>query len=130
MTENPTFTSVEKLHMEREKLLQSTRKYKEALEDQVSGVKDNALKFAVQGLVFGGVAAGTFLLIRAFGGKKKTATARPQAPAQVTFQSTLYTSIQGYIISFLLSLAKEKITQILEEYLRKKSNEGTERNPS
>lgn len=116
--------------MEREKLLQSTRKYKEALEDQVSGFKDNALKFAVQGLVFGGVAAGTFLLIRAFSGKKKTAASRPQAPAQVTFQSTLYTSIQGYIISFLLSLAREKITQILEEYLRKKSNEGTERNPS
>ena len=59
MSDTPTLTSFEYLKMEREKLLSSTNKYKQALENQVADLKENTVRFAIQGLVFGGVALGT-----------------------------------------------------------------------
>ena len=130
MTESPTLQKLEHLDMERQKLLSSTQRYKEALENQVSDLKEGALKFAVKGLVLGGVALGTFLLIRAFRKKSPSPvshSANTELPSRTNFSSALFASIQGYIISFLLSLAREKITEYLEEYLLKQ-NEASPKN--
>jgi hypothetical protein len=128
MTDSPTLKSFDKLNMEREKLLSSTNKYKQALENQVADLKENTVRFAIQGLVFGGVALGTYFLIRAF--TKKTPEEKQEKGVSVTnnsFASTLFTSIQSYIISFLLSIAREKLTQYLEEHLLKE-NESASKN--
>ena len=42
-----------------------------------------------------------------------------------SFTSTLFASIQSYIISFLLSIAREKLTQYLEEHLLKQDEAST-----
>ncbi len=116
--------------MEREKLLSSTNKYKQALEGQISDLKENAMKVGIQALVFGGVAIGTYLLVKAFQKKPTSpAASAPSSslPASTTFTSTLFASIQSYIISFLLSIAREKITAYLEAYLLKQ-NEASSKN--
>jgi hypothetical protein len=130
MTESPTLQKLEHLDMERQKLLTSTQRYKQALENQVSDIKEGALKFAVQGAIMGGVALGTYFLIKAF---RKKEPSQPDSginsslPSKTNFTSALFASIQGYIISFLLSLAREKITEYLEEYLLKQ-NEASPKN--
>lgn len=112
--------------MERQKLLSSTQKYKQAIESQVSDLKEGAVRVAIQGLVFGGVALGTYLLVRAFSGKKKEEAPSRELPAQTSIGSTIFASIQSYIASFLLSLAREKITQYLESYLLKQNETASE----
>lgn len=114
--------------MERQKLLSSTQKYKQALESQVSEMKEGAVRVAIQGLVFGGIALGTYLLVRAFSGGKKEKVAAPssEVPATTSITSALFASIQSYIASFLLSLAREKITQYLESYLLKQNEAASE----
>lgn len=112
--DSPSQKQVDQLLMERERLLGSTQKYKSALEHQVADMKENAVRWGVQALVFGGVAIGTFLLVRAFRskGKKKT---KSSEVAKTSFSSALFASIQSYIISFLLTLAREQITTYLEK---------------
>ncbi len=105
--------------MERERLLSSTNKYKQALENQVESLKQGAAKFALQGLVFGGVALGTYLIVRAFQKKSEPKEEERNLPARTSFGSAIFASIQSYVISFLLSLAREKIIDYLESYLAK-----------
>jgi hypothetical protein len=128
MSDSPTLTSFEHLNMEREKLLSSTNKYKQALESQVADLKENTVRFAIQGLVFGGVALGTYFLIKAF--TKDSPEEKKEKGVAVTsnsFTSTLFASIQSYIVSFLLSIAREKLTQYLEEHLLNQ-NEAASKN--
>ena len=128
MNTTPSLKPLEKLQMERQKLLSSTQKYKQALESQVSEMKEGAVRVAIQGLVFGGIALGTYLLVRAFSGGKKEKVAAPssEVPATTSITSALFASIQSYIASFLLSLAREKITQYLESYLLKQNEAASE----
>lgn len=106
--------------MERQRLLSSTQNYRQALEGQADNLKENAIKLGIQGLVFGGVALGSFLLVRAF-------RRRPKAQSTQTgleksgFMTTIFASIQAYIASFLLSLAREKITTYLENHFLKQN---------
>jgi hypothetical protein len=128
MTDSPTIKSFEHLNMEREKLLSSTNKYKQALENQVADLKENTVRYAIQGLVFGGVALGSYFLIKAF--TKNSPEEKQEKGVAVTnnsFTSTLFASIQSYIVSFLLSIAREKLTQYLEEHLLKQ-NEAASKN--
>lgn len=128
MTDSPTIKSFEHLNMEREKLLSSTNKYKQALENQVADLKENTVRYAIQGLVFGGVALGSYFLIKAF--TKNSPEEKQEKGVAVTsnsFTSTLFASIQSYIVSFLLSIAREKLTQYLEEHLLNQ-NEAASKN--
>lgn len=118
--ESPTKKQIDTLQMEREKLLSSTQRYKSALETQVSGVKENALRWGIQLAVFGGVAITTFLVVKAFSGKKKKAI-KPNGLAKTSFTSSLFASIQSYIISFILSMAREQIVSYLEKTLLKQN---------
>jgi hypothetical protein len=113
--------------MERQKLLSSSQKYKQALEDQVSYLKENAMKAALQGLIVGGVAVGTWLLVKTLTGKSgkeekssQNGHALPAAGGS-SFTSGIVASIQAAIASFLLSIAREKIMEVIENYLEKRN---------
>jgi len=107
---------VKNLNMERERLLNSTNKYKEALEDQVTDLKQNTIKLAIQGLVFGGIALGSYFLVKAFQKKDKPKAKKEALGVTGGFMSTLFASIQSYVASFLLAIAREKITEYLEKH--------------
>lgn len=100
--------------MERERLLSSTSRYKTALEGQVADLKQNAAKLVIQGLVFGGVALGSYLLVRAF--RKGSKKVHANAVAKTSFTSTIFASIQSYILSFVLAMIREKLTAYLENH--------------
>ena len=106
--------------MERQRLLHSTQKYRQALEGQADDLKEGAIKLGIQGLIFGGIALGSFLLVRAFRRKPKAVGAQ-NSLERSGFMSTIFASIQAYIASFLLSLAREKITTYLENYFLKQN---------
>ncbi len=114
--------------MERQNLLNKTSKFKDALEEQVSGLKQDTMRLAVQGLVFAGVALGSYFLMRAFKKKDKEddrnygQISHPKSD----FASSLFASIQGYIITFLLSIAREKITEYLESKLTQSKHAPSE----
>jgi hypothetical protein len=110
--------------MERQKLLSSSQKYKQALEDQVSNLRENAIKVSIQGLLLGGVAIGTWLLIKALTGKtEEEETPKGSLPASTgnSFTSGIMASIQSSIATFLLSIAREKIMEIIESYLERQN---------
>jgi hypothetical protein len=109
-------SQVKRLDMERQKLLSSTNKYKEALEDQVADLKQDTVKLAIQGLVFGGIALGSYFLVKAFQKKDKPEPQKEEISLTGGFVSTLFASIQSYIASFLLAIAREKITEYLEKH--------------
>ncbi len=113
--------------MERQTLLSSTQKYKQALEDQVFNLKENAMKAALQGLIAGGVAIGTWLLVKSLVGKSdKEEKSLPKSHAlpaagAASFTSGIVASIQAAIASFLLSIAREKIMEVIDNYLEKRN---------
>lgn len=111
--------------MERQNLLKSTEKYKQALENQVSNLKENAMNVALQGLIFGGLALGTWLLVRSFTREKPGEQGQNHTPAAIPgFVTGIVASIQGAIASFLLTIAREKIMEVIEKYMEKQ-NAGT-----
>ena len=114
LIDNTPLSQIKNLNMERQKLLSSTNKYKEALAHQVTDLKQNTIKLAIQGLVFAGIALGSYLLVRAF--KKKDKFDRQDMKPSIIggITSGLFASIQSYIASFLLAIAREKITAFLE----------------
>ena len=103
--------------MERQTLLSSTEKYKQALEKQVSHLRENAISVAIQGLIFGGLAMGTWFLVKSITGKSKEDEKSNHVPAAPSFTSGIIASIQGAIASFLLAIAREKIMEVIEKYL-------------
>jgi hypothetical protein len=130
--ESTPLSQVKNLEMERQRLLSSTNKYKQALEEQVSDLKESTIRVAIQGLVFGGVALGSYFLVKAFQKKEKPEKIqKTEAPVSVAggFTSTILASIQSYIASFLLAIAREKITEFLEKQFLKQ-NENSTKNSS
>jgi len=117
--ESTPLSQVKHLDMDRQKLLSSTNKYKEALENQVADLKENSIKLAIQGLVFGGIALGSYFLIKAFQKKEKAPKSTKEVSPTGGFASSIFSSIQSYIASFLLAIAREKITDFLEKQFLK-----------
>lgn len=113
--------------MDRQKLLSSSQKFKQALEDQASHLKENAMKAALQGLIAGGVAIGAWMLIKSFSGKPAEEEKNRQnghsvpAASGSGFVSGIVASIQAAIASFLLSIAREKIMEVIEKYLENRN---------
>jgi len=108
--------------MERQTILSSTQKYKEALESQVSDLKKNAINITLQGLIFGGLALGTWFLVKSMTRESKEKDSSNALPAETSgFVSGIVASIQGAIASFLLSIAKEKIMQVIQNYMDKQN---------
>jgi hypothetical protein len=116
--------------MERQSLLSSTQKYRQALEEQASSLKENAISVAIQGAIFGGLAIGAWLLLKSLTPKtKKEENSRSNhmpVSAEAGIVSGIVASIQGAIASFLLSIAREKIMEVIEKYLDKQNASARE----
>ena len=126
--ENTPFTNIMTLDKERQKLLSSTQKYKSALEDQAHDLKENTIKLGIQGLVFGAFALGSYLLIKAFQKKdKKVSHGGLLKSHNPGIGATVFASIQSYILSFVLAIARQKIQEYLEKQFLK-SNESAPTN--
>lgn len=105
---------------ERQSYLSSTQKYKQALEDQVSSLKKNAMNIVLQGIIFGGLAVGTWYLVKSLSSENKDEEKSGQLPAASPgFVGGIVASIQGAIASFLLSIAREKILEVIQKYMDK-----------
>jgi hypothetical protein len=114
--------NIQEKNMERQTILSSTQKYKEALESQVSDLKKNAINITLQGLIFGGLALGTWFLVKSMTRESKEKDSSNALPAETSgFVSGIVASIQGAIASFLLSIAKEKIMQVIQNYMDKQN---------
>ncbi len=108
--------------MERQSLVSSTQKYKQALEGQVSHLKENAINVALQGLIFGGLALGTWWLVKSITREKPEEGRQNHMPAAMPgFVNGIVASIQGAIASFLLTIAREKIMEVIEKYMEKQN---------
>ena len=114
--ETPTQKQIDYIDMERERLLSSTQKFKSAMEGQVADLKQNTLKWTLKAAVLGGVVLCGYLAIKAIRGKGKTAK-NEGSLIKTSFCSAIFASIQNYILSFILAMAREKITSYLEKQL-------------
>ena len=104
---------------------QSTKKYKLAIEEQLGGLKANAGKIGKNTLVIGGVLLVSYLIVRALAKEKKPGkglVTQPErhlpATAVVRRESTIVNMIKQQIALFLIAIAKQKITEVIEQ-LRK-----------
>ena len=98
----------------KESLHRNTEKYKQAIEEQVNILKENAGQISKVALVIGGTLTVTYLLVRLLSkkGKKKDNTyfqPNEQAPMltipHFEEESMVVRTIKGYIATFLIALA-------------------------
>ena len=88
-------------------------------------MKQNSIKLAIQGLVFGGVALGSYFLVKAFQKKDKKEAKKGELSPASGFMYTIFASIQSYVASFLLAIAREKITAYLENHFLNQDDAAT-----
>jgi len=121
-------------------LLQRSSQYREDLEDEVKEISDRTEKILTNALVIGGSLAVTYFLYSQLSGsskkKRKLKKAKPtEAAAESAEEEVEETSGPAKIISqigtalvsqasvFLLSMAKEKLSEYLEAQAEKKKHE-------
>jgi hypothetical protein len=105
-------------------LSEQSAKYKEAIENQIEKIKSQGLNIGKTALIVGGVAFAGFLLVELFTGfdkKPKNKKAIVQFnPNQISEKKKekepwIVSSIKGYILAFLIGIAREKIMEALAE---------------
>lgn len=105
-------------------LSEQSAKYKEAIENQIEKIKSQGLNIGKTALIVGGVAFAGFLLVElftGFGKKSKSKKAIVQFnPNQISDKKKekepwIVSSIKGYILAFLIGIAREKIMEALAE---------------
>jgi hypothetical protein len=107
----------------KEQLQQEAQEYKNKIDNQVITLKTEATKVGTATLVIGGVLFGTYLLFRWLSpADKKTKvkeivydenTNLPVAVKEPKEESWIISSIKGYIMSFLIAIAKDKILEAI-----------------
>ncbi len=105
-------------------LSQAANKYRTAIDEQLNGLKANAGNIGKNTLVIGGVLVVSYLIVRALAKDKKSAKSAatesgrylPAPPARR--ESMLVNMIKQQIALFLIAIAKQKITEVIEQ-LRK-----------
>jgi hypothetical protein len=109
----------------KESLYRNTEKYKQAIEEQVNILKENAGQISKVALVIGGTLTVTYLLVRLLSkkGKKKEKTyfqPSEQTPALTVphfkEDSIVIRTIKGYIATFLIALAQQKLQEVIAHY--------------
>lgn len=107
-------------------LSQSTDRFKHALENQLQDFKKNAGQWTRTGLVVGGVLVLTYVVARKiFSNKKDKKTHKAEGLTVEHKQDSLIVSmIKSSIATFLLSIAREKIIQFIEQMNPKNAPES------
>src|SRR5262245_39534615 len=123
-------------------LLKKSAKHRQGLEDEVKTISDKTEKILTNALIIGGALALTYFTVRQLSGSKKKKKAKAQklkivqqgredatdqdaveeyeAPGIV---SQIGTAIASQAAVFLLNLAKEKLSEYLENQSQKKAKE-------
>ncbi len=122
-------------------LLKKSAQYREDLEDEAKLISDRTEKIITNALIVGGSLALTYFLYRQFsgGGSKKSKSKAKKAKAVDTvteveeemeetsgpnkFISQIGTALVSQASVFLLSMAKEKLSEYLQAQAQKKTNE-------
>jgi hypothetical protein len=118
------------LSTRKEELNRETERYKQAIEDQVSILKEDAGKVTRKALVIGGAALGTYLVVRAIVNRKKKKRSNELTPPYTvaryqyaasnppTRPSKSSSPVAGLITKqialFLVAIAKNQIMKAIE----------------
>ncbi len=111
-------------------LKQVTEKYKNAIENQVGDLKENAGKIGRNAMVIGGVLVVGYLVARLIAGSEKKQVKidenyHPNMPvAPVRREFGLVSLIKQQIALFLVAIAKEKLLEAIEQ-IRKNDTHHT-----
>jgi hypothetical protein len=106
----------------KEQLQQEAQLYKNNIDTQVTQLKTDATKIGTTTLIIGGVLASAYLLFRLFTSSdskktKKDEEAYSSLPVEKNTdsdkESWIVSSIKGYILSFLIAIAKDKLLEAI-----------------
>lgn len=129
---NPTnATMAETLEQQKELLTQSADRFKHNLEHQWDELKGNAKQWSRTGLIVGGVALVSFLLVRTFFSSTNKNVISKQGDhllVEPKKESMIVSLIKSSIATFLLSVAKEKIINFIEQMNHKQDIDGASSN--
>lgn len=108
---------------EKEGLLQDADLYRDKLETQWSGLKQEATNYGKQALVIGGVVATTFIVMNAFlpkGKKKKEILVEPVEPVEkkitkMKTQSVVGQAVQSLAWTLAVGWARQKLKHLIED---------------
>lgn len=124
------------------RLLKQTSKYREDLEDEAKDISEKTEKMITNALIIGGSLALTYFVYKQFSGssksKKKTKIKKvkvvqpdndveeeveeaPSGPSAIVSQ--IGTALVSQASMFLLSMAKEKLSEYLQNQSQKKADE-------
>ncbi len=105
-------------------------KYKNAIEDQLEGIKEKGLDIGKTALIIGGIAFGGYILFDLFFGEKEKSFKKAKflklnsnklSETKNTKDSWVVSSIKGYILAFILGIAKEKLLEALAEFKKEET---------
>jgi hypothetical protein len=105
----------------KEELNAASNKFKSALENQIEQIKERGFTIGKTALVVGGIAFAGYILVDLFTGKEKKKKGIIQLDANNHIEKKskkdpwIIASIKGYILAFLIGIAREKIVEALEE---------------
>jgi hypothetical protein len=114
---SPKKTSERKIQLHKE-----AQAYKKTIDGQVNDLKSEAARIGTTAVIVGAALAGTYLIFSLFtsDSKKKKAVQiidNPNLPVVVKKEkeqeSWLVSSIKGYIMAFVMAIAKDKIMEAL-----------------
>jgi hypothetical protein len=118
----------------KESLHRNTEKYKQAIEEQVNILKENAGQISKVALVIGGTLTVTYLLVKILSrSRKKKATIlyhpgidQTQAITvpRIKEESVIVRTIKGYIATFLIALAQQKLQEVIAHYKENNAQEN------
>ncbi|GGM74685.1 hypothetical protein GCM10010967_02720 [Dyadobacter beijingensis] len=107
---------------DKEGLLQDADLYREKLETQWSGLKQEATEYGKQALVIGGVVATTFVVMNALlpKGKKKEILVEPVKPVEkkvtkIKTQSAVGQAVQSLAWTLAVGWARQKLKHFIED---------------
>jgi hypothetical protein len=109
---------------EKEELLQDADLYRDKLEGQWEGLKNEATQYGKQALVIGGVMATTFLVMNALlpkVKKKKEVVLEPEEPVvktkvtKVKTQSAVGQAVQSLAWTLAVGWARQKLKHLIED---------------
>lgn len=117
---------------QKEVLYNNAEKYKRALEEQVDILKENAGQISKVAIVIGGTLTVSYLLFKLLTGssKKKRKKEYYQPSAQLSVpqykeESVIIRTIKGYIATFLIAIAQQKLQEVIAHFKENNAEEDS-----
>lgn len=98
-------------------------KYKTAIENQIEAIKEKGINIGKTALIAGGIAFGGYIIFDLIFGEKEKEFKKSKIlklnnlpEGKKIRENWLVSSIKGYILAFILGIAKEKLLEALAEF--------------